>query len=194
MPHNISLRLTRLIRERSYLSGEVVRGHQRVMDLIEEVGQARARLHQAEQELGSLKRRREQLDRLIRQEAPSIDPTNIQTVQETPRTTKQEHGALITTVIENLRSSPQGISTFEMTQRIAPQFGLPWSTAAEQRDSMSRARRILNRLKTQGAVKRLPSTERRNGQKLARWLWIADADEPLPTQSPTATGQFSDPS
>ena len=110
MANHISLRLGRLIRQRSYLSGEVVRAHQRVMDLTEEVAAARAKLHQARQELENLQQWRADLDKTIRKEAPSIDPSYIQTVQETPRKTTREHGSLIETVVAYLRASSNGVS------------------------------------------------------------------------------------
>ena len=194
MANHISLRLSRLIRQRSYLSGEVVRAHQRVMDLTEEVAAARAKLHQAQQELANLQQWRVDLDKTIRKEAPSIDPSYIQTVQETPRQTEREHGALIETVVAYLRASSNGVTTYEVARCIAPQFGLPWETSAEKSETVSRVRRIFNNLKKRGALKRLPSTQRHKGQELGLWVWIADAHEPVPTRTPTATGQCSDPS
>ena len=194
MANHVSLRLSRLIRQRSYLSGEVVRAHQRVMDLTEEVAAARARLHQAQQELANLQQWRVDLDKTIRKEAPSIDPSYIQTVQETPRKTVREHGALIETVVAYLRASSNGVTTYEVARCIAPQFGLPWETSAEQSETVSRVRRIFNNLKKRGALKRLPSTQRHKGQELGLWVWIADAHKPVLTQTPTATGQCSDPS
>ena len=120
------------------------------------------------------KERLDELDRLIHEEAPSIDPNDIDVVRRKPRRSSGKHGALVDAVVESLRSSPDGISTHEMASRIAPQFELPWTTRDEKADTISRVRRMLNNLKMKGAVRRLPGELSENGQLVGRWRWIAD--------------------
>lgn len=125
-------------------------------------------------DLRKAQERLDEIDGLVHVEAPSIDPNDINVVRRVLRKSSAKHGALIDAVVENLRSSPDGISTHEMAGRIAPQFGLPWATRDEKAAAASRVRRMLNKLKAKGAIQRLPGEMSANGQEIARWRWIAD--------------------
>lgn len=172
MPKRVSNRLSRLIRERSYLSGEIVRAHDRIIDLTKAMGELRTQLFEVKADLEKREARKAELDRLIRQGSSAIDPTEINTVKKTPRTTYRPRGELVGAVIENLRASPDGISTVEMTDRIAPQFGMPWGTPKERDQALERVRRILNQLKEKGAAERFRSAITPHGQRVGIWRWV----------------------
>jgi septation ring formation regulator EzrA len=175
MANHVGTKLSRLIRERSYLSGELARLRDSERAILAEIEAATERLTRLRDgDIHKARERLNELDRLIHEEAPSIDPNDINVVRRTLRRSSSKHGELIGAVVENLRSSPNGISTHEMASRIAPQFALPWTTREEKSDTISRVRRMLNNLKAKGAVQRLPGEMSANGQEIARWRWIAD--------------------
>ncbi len=175
MTNPVGIKLARLIRERSYLSGEIARLEESAQRVERDIAAARIRLKTLRSvELAKAQQRLTEVDRLIQEDAPGIDPNDINVVRRTPRQTTGAHGNLIGAVIEILQSTTKGVSTIEVAQRIAPQFGMPWETANDRDYSVSRVRRILNNLKTRGAVERLSSTTTEHNQAVARWRWCAD--------------------
>jgi hypothetical protein len=175
MANHVGTKLSRLIRERSYLSGELARLRDSEQAILAEIEAATARLTGLRDvDMRKAQERLDEIDGLIHVEAPAIDPNDINVVRRVLRKSSAKHGALIAAVVENLRSSPDGISTHEMAGRIAPQFALPWTTREAKSDTISRVRRMLNNLKAKGAVQRLPGEMSVNGQEIARWRWIAD--------------------
>lgn len=167
-------RLARLIRERSYLSGEIVRGHDLVMALTAQIGELRERVLAAREDIAHKEARKADLDALIQQGSAAIDPADINTVKKTHRRTSGPRGDLIQAVVENLMSSPDGITTLDLAERLAPQFGMPWAAANERYQTVERVRRMLNKLKVKGAVQRLDGARSPNNQKVARWKWVGD--------------------
>jgi prefoldin subunit 5 len=78
MASHVGTKLSRLIRERSYLSGEVGRLQESARRIQAEIADARARLKAIKAaELPKALKRLAEVDRLIQVDAPGIDPNDI---------------------------------------------------------------------------------------------------------------------
>jgi hypothetical protein len=112
MANHVGTKLSRLIRERSYLSGEIARLRESEQAILAEIEAATARLTGLRDvDLRKAQERLDEIDGLIHVEAPSIDPNDINVVRRVLRKSSAKHGALIDAVVENLRSSPDGIDS-----------------------------------------------------------------------------------
>lgn len=173
MASTISNRLARLIRERAYLSGEIDRTQQKVEGLDQEIVALRERQRALQEEIEDQQAKLHAIDTKIREEASSIDPNDIQSMKLTPRHAPGRHGDLVKALIEMLKIYP-GISTLEMADRVAVEFGYPMGTPSQRNVVRERVKHGMHALRNKGAVERLPSKTGAKGQKVACWKWIGD--------------------
>lgn len=174
MANHIGTKLSRLIRERSYLSGEIERLEEAAQDLQREIEALRAKRKTKVVELKRVRLRLVEVDDFIRADAPNIDPNDINVVRRTPRQSTGAHGTLVGAVVALLRSNLDAVSTIEVAEKLAPEFGLPWTTAKGRDYTLSRVRRILNNLKERKAVARASAATGEHNQPVARWRWAGD--------------------
>ena len=161
----ISHTLARLIKRRSYTSGEIRPLERRVKEL-------RALLESAEAELAGVRNELAKIDEAIAKEEADLDPEAILVRRRTARRIECRHGTFIGEIVECLKAHPESIPIYELMDQVAPKVGFPITTSQERRYAQERIRRALNTLKSKGAVMRLPSQTGLKGQPVSRWLWI----------------------
>ena len=171
MANPIGNRLSRLVRERAYLSGSL-------SGLEEEVRLTETTLVAKRRRLELTLQRLAEINQKIT-EISAIDLSKIAAIRRTPRVGKKEHGALGRTVIELMKSG-QPMSTVELIRFMAQPFGWDLSTIKGRKYAMDAVRQPLRRFKAMGVVERLSDGLAETGQLCGVWRWIGppDADNP----------------
>ena len=180
MTNLIGNRVSRLVRERAYLSGELLRLEQAVRD-------AQERLDAQKVCLNRMLARIEDVDRSIRQFS-GIDPTCIASIRATPKTGLGQFGDLRRTLVDILKEKKSPITTVEIIQRIGPVMGWDLATAHGRKKAREAVRKPLQIFKDRMVVERLPSHETAHRRNCGVWRWIGPPD----TDNPAAQKKTAD--
>ena len=161
MVNNLGIKLNKLVKERTYLGGTLLRLQNKAEELRVEYKATRVAVKKANvrwAELGS------EIEKLS-----ALDLEDIRKIKETPRKTDQLHGALTREFIRVLKSIDGPITTGELVQYIVKLYGYPYNTQAERRATRNAVICPLNIFSKRGVVIRLPALE---GSKQGRWQWV----------------------
>lgn len=161
MGNRLGAKLSRLIRERAYLSGTLPGLQERVNILRADLKAANAAL-----KVGSA--RLEELDAAIGV-LSAIDPAGIRPIHSTPRVMSGEHGEFRRELIRVLKDAEGVVGMRALLRHMAATFSLPLETPTDRTRAGYLVRRPLNHFRMMGAVKRLPNHPD-TGE--ACWMWI----------------------
>jgi hypothetical protein len=169
MANYLGPKLSRLIRERAYLSGTLLI-LQKEFDLIK---------LQLEAKATSASNASERLNELDKQiiELSAIEPLEIRAIRLTPRVMHGSHGSFRRELVWILQNTDEPISTGPLVQYMAEMFSLSLDTHQQRTCAREKIRGPLNILKKRGVVTRLPSLE---GSTQGRWQWNHAADDNQP--------------
>lgn len=169
MANLLGNRLSRLVRERAYLSGSIpaykqeVDHAQRVLDgKIALMNQALAALECLDQQIGTLSR---------------LDPNEIAAIRATPRKNQIPRGDIRLTLIDMLREKAGPMTMVELVRRMASTFGWDLSTTRGRRYARDSVRGSLRYLRGKGAVERLSDHLSMNGITCGIWRWIGTTND-----------------
>lgn len=166
MARRLSTKLLRLIRERSYLAGEVTRLEQVVAERLADLEQAQARVAAAKAQLA-------EMDTTITTLEPTLRPDDIRSQRRIPRRYPTAHGRIVDTLVEVLQEAgPQGITSRELTRQLLLVFPMDVSSSDLYEDARHRFRRPLLTLKKRGVVEQIGEEKTPGGKTVVRWRWI----------------------
>lgn len=171
MANYLGNRLSRLIRERAYLSGSLP-------ELQEDVRQAQTSLDAKVHRLNLAQQRLLDVDQQLR-ELSSIDPSKIAAIRRTTRHGHKEHGAIRRMIFDLLKLG-QPIRTTDLIRHMAPLFDWDLSTPKGRIYAIDAVREPLRRFKNKGLVERLPDGVSDNGQRIGVWRWIGPSESENP--------------
>jgi hypothetical protein len=161
MGNVLGTKLSRLIRERAYLSGALPGLQDRVSDLRADLKAANAafkagsaRLAELDAAIGSLS---------------VIDPAVIRPIQGIQRVMSGKHGEFRRELIRVLKEAEGAVGMRTLVRHMSAAFSLPMETSRDMRRAGDLVRRPLNIFRAKGAVKRLPD-HIDTGE--AYWMWI----------------------
>lgn len=159
-------KLSRLIRERAYVSGAIE-------PLQREIADVEFKLVAAKATYAEHLSRLTHLDEQIAYHS-SINPEEIRPIRKLARVTQGEYGSFRRELIRLLKEADGPVAIGYLVDRMADMFHLPLETAADRKHSMDLVRKPLNIFRRRGAVERLPNVpEERQG----RWRWRYDYNE-----------------
>lgn len=163
MANYLGPKLSRLVRRRAYLAGEIVGREKRVAEL-------RSRLTAEEKAVQDAKDHLQALDVEIERES-ALDVADIRPIRATPRTMDGKHGQFVRELIRLLKEANGPVDMENLVEPMALRFSIPFSTGEERKRAGYLVRRRLNKLREYGAVHRLPTVP---GRRTGVWRWIAD--------------------
>lgn len=163
MANYLGTKLSRLVRRRAYLGGDIIRLDARVVELRNSLAAAEKAAQDAKEELQALDGEIETLS--------EIDVTDIRAIRATPRTTEGRHGQFVRELVRVLREADSPVDTEDLVAHMASTFSVPISTREQRKCAEDMVRRRLNELREDSAVIRLPSAP---GKRTGIWRWIAD--------------------
>ena len=158
--NRVGTKLSRLIRERAYLSGSLP-------SLQIEVDELRGRLKVARKALRDATKRRQSIDAAI-QELSAIEPSQIRSIRRTPRREGNRHGEFRRELVRVLKNARSPAWSSDLVRHMAKAFGLPMETPEQRERARHLVLRPLYAFKKKGAVERLP-TGAINSEGLWRW-------------------------
>lgn len=161
MTNPVGNTLSRLIKERAYLSGAIsaIENNIEILRL-----QLNAKVDLLNQQIERLN----ELDaRII--ELSAIDVADIRAIKSTARVMKGSHGELKRALIDVLKCSKIPVTSGELVKHIAEQFSYPLDTPAQRRAARNAVICPLNLMRKRGAIVRLPSL---NSSQQGRWQWV----------------------
>jgi hypothetical protein len=161
MGNLLGTKLSRLIRERAYVSGALPGLQERVSDL-------RADLKAANAAFKASSVRLAELDAAIGA-LSVIDPVGIRPIQGIQRVMSGKHGEFRRELIRVLKEAEGAIGMRTLVRHMAAEFSLPMETRRDMRRAGYLVRRPLNIFRVKGAVRRLPDHPD-TGE--AYWMWI----------------------
>lgn len=165
MAKHLSIKLLRLIRERSYAAGELPA-------LEKAVAEGTAALRLARKNLRAKKKRIAELDAQISALAPSIDPDDIRAQRRTERLDDTPHGSLTATFVDIIREAgPAGLGWTEINRQMLLAFPMDVSTEDLRQKARKRFRDVLRSLRARGAVMKVGTEPGLQGTTAARWAW-----------------------
>lgn len=167
MANLIGSRLSRLVRERAYISGSI-------SNLKKDVEQAEANLSAKMRRLDLVLQRLVEVDQQITA-LSDIDVSEIAAIRPTPRVGKREHGALRRTIID-VMSNGRPMRTVDLITLMAPIFEWDLSTLKGRKYASNAVCDPLYRFKARGLVERLPDVRSDTGQLCGVWRWIGSSD------------------
>lgn len=160
-------KLSRLIRERAYVSGAIEPLQQEITDIESALASAKAK---HAEHLARLQHLDEQIIQLS-----TINPQeDIRPIRKLARVTQGEYGSFRRELVRLLKEADGPVSVGYLVDRMANMFHLPLETAADRKHSMDLVRKPLNIFRRRGAVERLPT---RPGERQGVWRWRYDYDE-----------------
>ncbi|MBU6514158.1 MAG: hypothetical protein KGR99_17805 [Betaproteobacteria bacterium] len=167
MARQVGTKLLRLIRERSYLSGELPILEKAVSDRSAELQAAREGLEVARAKIA-------ELDAQIVALVPGIDPNDVHPRRRTPRRQSAPHGAFVDTLVEVLQEAgAAGINAKELGAQLWLVFPMDQSTADCRRKARRKIGKALRGLAARGAVEQIgQDTDPTTGQSIGRWRWV----------------------
>ena len=167
MARHLSTKLLRLIRERSYLSGELPILEKAVSDRSAELQAAREDVEAARAKIADL-------DAQIVALAPGIDPNDIHPRRRTPRRLSAPHGSFVDTMVEILQDAGvAGINAKELGAQLWLVFPMDQSTADLRREARWKITKALSVLAARGAIEQIgQDTDPTTGQRIGRWRWV----------------------
>lgn len=160
MANRLGTNLSRLIRERAYLSGTLPALEVRVSTL-------RADLKAANAALLAASSRMAELDAAIGA-LSAIDPVDIRPIRSTPRVMRGVHGEFRRELLRVLKEADGAVGMRDLVRHMATTFCLPMGTPADRERAGYLVRRPLNVFRSKGAVRRLPEHPD-TGE--ACWIW-----------------------
>ncbi len=178
MANYVGLNLSRLIKERAYLSGSLPSMQKEVVDL-------QSNLKAKENELAQSTDRLAELDKQIA-ELSAIDPNDIRPIKATPREMIGAHGSFRQELIRLLKSYDEPVSSGELIDYMAKKFGYQMNSTKQLRAARDAVCRPLNVFRERGVVERHPSLD---GSQQGRWLWVGAKEDNQPWSS--LKNQFS---
>ncbi len=167
MANLIGSRLSRLVRERAYISGSI-------SNLKKDVEQAEANLSAKMRRLDLVLQRLVEVDQQITA-LSDIDVSEIAAIRPTPRVGKREHGALRRTIID-VMSSGRPMRSVDLISLMAPIFEWDLSTLEGRKYASNAVCDPLYRFKDRGIVERLPDARSDTGRPCGVWRWIGPTD------------------
>lgn len=169
MANYVGLKLSRLIKERAYLSGSLSSTQKEVDDL-------RSKLKTKENELAQKTDRIAEVDKLIAEQS-AIDTADIRAIRSMPRKMNGEHGGLTRELIAALKIVDKPVASGVLVEYLAEMFGYPMDTPQQRAKTRKYIRGPLNLLRKRGVVVRHPSLD---GSRQGRWQWIGYQDQNQP--------------
>ena len=161
MANHVGTQLSRLLKERVYLSGNAERIEAEISKLQAQIDEKHSAL---QQEVARIR----ELDEAIA-ELSDIDPNDLKSMQARPRDIKVRHGSIRNELVKLLRDSGKVWRTGELVVALAAKLGFPAETPKDKRRMQERVRRPMNLWCKEGYVKRLPDCPE-TGQGV--WQWI----------------------
>lgn len=155
--------MSRLVRERAYLSGSLPAIETEVADL-------RAKLKAARATLKAATDRIQVIDTSIGQ-LSVIQPSDIRSIRRTPRREGSKHGEFRRELIRVLKEASGPVWTGDLVRHMADAFDLPMDTVEDRDRASYLVRRPLYVFKNKGAVERIP-TGTPSSEGL--WRWCGD--------------------
>jgi DNA primase large subunit len=163
--------VTRLIRQRSYAGGELLRTEKKLEQATATLRAARAAHRAAKKEMQVILKRVEDLDREIT-ERSAVDISDIYARRATPKRRTRRWGKHLAEIAELFEKTEDGIlSTAEIVDHMALLYDLPQITTAERRTARRWITSKLQYLVRRGAVERLHDP---SDNLLGRWVWIRE--------------------
>lgn len=163
MANYVGTKLSRLIKERAYRSGDLNSLQKEADELSARLKKARGTIRQQAKAIAKLD---EQIETLS-----AIDPNDIRAIRATPRSLTTPHGAFRRELVDFLKKQRGPVKMDAIVDHMVKHFDMPMAPPDERLRTFQRVRRPLNVFKQKGAVKRLPSCPE-TGQGI--WMWIAD--------------------
>lgn len=167
MANTLGSRLSRLVRERAYISGSI-------SSLKKDIVQAEANLCAMTRRLDLVLQRLADVDEQIAA-LSAIDVSGIAAIRPTPRLGQKEYGSIRRTIIDLMKRG-QPISTAELIQLMTPIFEWNLSTRSGREYAIDAVREPLRRFKNKGVVERLPDQITQTGRRCGVWRWIGPQD------------------
>lgn len=160
MGNRLGGKLSRLIRERAYLSGALLGLQVRASALRTELRATNAALRAANSRIV-------ELDAAIGT-LSAIDPVDIRPIRSTPRVMSGERGEFRSEMIRVLKEANGAVGMRALMSHMVATFKLPMETPKDRRRAGYLVRRPLNVFRSKGAVRRLPDHPD-TGE--ACWIW-----------------------
>ena len=160
----ISHRLARLIKKRSYASGEVAIATRRVESI-------RLQLAAAKESFRAVKRQLAAIDAEIKQIESELDVQAIAARRHTPRRIAAKRGTLLGEIIQYMQDATGPVPLHTVTAHVAQVVGLPMDSMTQRNYAHERIRRELNKLKVKGAVARMENAVSSTGRAIGCWIW-----------------------
>lgn len=173
MANYIGAKLSRLIKQRAYDSGEVERLSEIEVKLTAVISKARAGLRAAKNNSQALQERIRRTDEEI-QLLSVMNPVEIRKIRAMPRKMNGKHGDFRRELIKVLKNAGGALNIGEMVAYMAKRFDIPMVTTQDRVRARYLVRRQLNIFKKRGAVERLPSLPENNH---GVWRWIVGQAE-----------------
>ena len=167
MANHVGTKLSRLIKERAYLTGSLPELDGQIAELKLQIRKSKAMAKEARQRI-------EQVDWQI-QALSAIDTTQIRAIRRTPRRLQAKHGAFVGELIQILREDPLPVRTEDIVAHMVQVFNMPQSTPHEREHTRKRITRCLRNLVSKGAVKRLHDPRQTIS---GLWCWTGSYGEP----------------
>lgn len=163
MANYLGSRLSRLVRRRAYLAGDITKLEEQIADLQCELAAAEQAVANAWAELATL-------DSEIEAE-PGLEVNDIRAIRAIPRATGGKHGEFVRELVRLLRDADGPVDMEDLVAQMASRFSVPISTGVERKRFGGLVRRATNKLRKKSAVVRLPAEP---GKTTGVWRWIAD--------------------
>lgn len=163
MANYLGRTLSRLVRRRAYLAGNIFKLEEQAEEVRRALAAAERVVLDARQDLATL-------DAEIEAES-GIHGEDIRPIRHVPRGTIGQHGTFLPALVEILKETGGPIDMRDLVGQMALRFSVTLSTAAERDRFGSIVRRAMNKLRLKEAVVRLPAAR---GEKAGVWCWIDD--------------------
>jgi hypothetical protein len=162
MARKISLKLARLIRERAYTSGALVKAGRRMSIL-------RKEMEEAERQYTATSAYLAEIDIALAKH-PSIQPNRIRPIEPSPRRLELRHGAFSQEIVRYMRTSEQPVCSGALLNHLCDVFSMSkGDTPSERKWLLCKLRHSLRAIEAKGAIQRL---HERKTTKAGLWLWI----------------------
>lgn len=162
MANYVGAPLARLIRERAYTAGALVKAQKAVDEGI-------SALRKAVAERREVIIRLAELDEKIQQS--EIDPADIRPIRRMPRRNYGPNGTVVSDLIDLIQGAKGAITTKEIISAMVEKHGFPMDTPEHREETRRRIVRPLRSLASKGFIQRLHDTE---NNKEGVWIWPSE--------------------
>jgi len=149
MANYVATKLSRLIKERAYRSGDLNSLQNETDELSAQLKKKRGTIRQQAKAIAKLD---EQIEKLS-----AIDPNDIRAIRATPRRLTPPQGTSRRELIDFLKKQDGPVRMDAIVNHTVKHFDMPMAPPDERLRTFQRVGRPLNVFKPKGAVKRLPS-------------------------------------